>query len=264
MRGPLGFAKLHGLGNDYVLLDGFREGAFPEELLPSLARSLSDRHRGIGGDGVLLLLPGEEAPVGMRIFNPDGSEAEMCGNGIRCLALYAHREGYARERRFRVETKAGVKEVEILPAGTVRVDMGSPELQEVERPLFHFRATTLSLGNPHCVIFSDREEEVEEWGPRIETHPLFPRRTNVEFARAVSPERLVVRVWERGVGETLACGTGACAAVVAGAVTGRTGRKTRVELPGGELEVEWGGEGSVFLTGPAREVFRGVYFPDEG
>jgi len=262
MRGPLGFTKLHGLGNDYVLLDGFREGILPEDLLPALARSLCDRHRGVGGDGLLLLLPGTDAPLRMRIFNPDGSEAEMCGNGIRCLALYAYGEGYAGER-FLVETAAGARKVEVFPGGAVRVDMGPPGVGEVERPLFSFRATTLSLGNPHCVIFSDREEEVGEWGPRIENHPLFPQRTNVEFARVVSPDRLVVRVWERGVGETLACGTGACAAVVAGAVTGRTERKARVELPGGELEVEWREEGRVFLTGPAREVFRGVYFPDE-
>ncbi len=264
MRGPLGFAKWHGLGNDYVLLDGWREGNWEEEVLPSLARSLCDRHRGVGGDGLLLLLPGKEAAVVMRIFNPDGSEAEMCGNGIRCLALYAYREGYVRENRFGVETRAGRREVEVYPAGTVRVDMGRPEVGEVEIPLFHFRATSVSLGNPHCVVFSDREEEVAEWGPRLETHPLFPRRTNVEFARLESPRRVRVRVWERGVGETLACGTGACAVEAAGEVTGRMEREAWVELPGGELKVEWEEGGRIFLTGPAEEVFRGVYFLGRG
>ncbi|MCR4419978.1 MAG: diaminopimelate epimerase [Clostridia bacterium] len=274
------FTKMHGLGNDFVLLDGFGQGLPPEASWPDLARVLSDRHFGIGADGLVLVLPAPQAPVQMRIFNPDGSEAEMCGNAIRCVAKYAYEYLNLRSPALTVLTRAGLREVKLeVRQGRVwmvEVDMGVPGLEAEAVPVMapvspvvnwplemegeRWAITCVSMGNPHCVIFSPDPDRVklEYWGPRLETHPLFPARTNVEVAQVLAPDKLKVRVWERGAGATLACGTGACAAVVAGVLNGLLSGKVRAELPGGALEVEWLGEGTpVRMRGPAAEVFRG-------
>lgn len=274
------FVKMHGIGNDYVFVDCFEQSLpdAPEKLAPQIA----DRHFGVGGDGLILILPSDVADARMRIFNADGSEAEMCGNGVRCVAKYLYERGRARKNPLRVETGRGVLTLELeVEAGRVRrvkVDMGEPILEAekipttlpgnpvVEVPLHvgdgvSVRVTCVSMGNPHCVIFTEElsDDQVCRLGPLIEHHPVFPQRVNVEFVQVVSPTRVRARVWERGSGETLACGTGACAICVAGALTGRTKRTIQVELPGGELEIEWSANGHVFMTGPATTVFKGEW-----
>ncbi|MEW5762172.1 MAG: diaminopimelate epimerase [Bacillota bacterium] len=271
------FVKMHGLGNDFVVLDGWREPL--PEAPGTLARRICDRHFGVGADGLVLIGPSRQADVGMRIFNPDGSEAEMCGNAIRCVARYVHERAYVTGDRIRVETPAGVMEPRLVLRGgrvaAVRVDMGKPRLERgeipmegppgrvVEEPLevagSTLRLTAVSMGNPHAVLFVDDVQEIDllALGPALENHPVFPRRTNVEFVQVLGPRAVRVRVWERGAGATLACGTGACAAVVAGVITGRTAREVTVHLPGGDLEVAWAADGQVYLTGPAEEVFEG-------
>lgn len=278
----LRFVKMHGLGNDFVVVEGFSQVIPPPETWQSLARRLTDRHFGIGADGLVFLLPsrGEVAVVEMRMFNPDGSEAEMCGNAIRCAAKYAYEHLGLGGDTLAIATLAGVKEVRIrAEAGkvaTVTVNMGPPALEASAVPVLapfspavnwpltvegvEFVVTCLSMGNPHCVSFVPSLEEVDllRWGPAIEGHPAFPRRVNVEFVQVLSPERLRVKVWERGAGATLACGTGACAAAVAGVLTRVSRNRVRVELPGGELAVTWEGPGEpVWMEGPAAEVFRG-------
>jgi diaminopimelate epimerase len=242
---------------------------------------MCDRHFGVGADGVILVLPSRRADVRMRIFNSDGSEAEMCGNGIRGLSKYVYERNLVRKRVLRVETKAGIKTLaNTVRRGrvcSVRVDMGEPGLDRsqvpmkgplgrvVEEPFFldgaEFRITALSMGNPHCVVFVNDVEgfPVAEIGPRIENHPVFPNRTNVEFVQVVNSRELMVRTWERGAGETLACGTGASAVCVAGVLTSRSQRKVRIHLRGGTLDVEWSADGRVYLTGPVAEVFEGVW-----
>ncbi|MDI3316411.1 MAG: diaminopimelate epimerase [Bacillota bacterium] len=273
------FVKMHGLGNDYVFVDAIGGGVSPleepglagwsDERLQRLAVAVADRHRGIGGDGLILMLRGQSEPFRMRIFNADGSEGEMCGNGIRCVAKYLFDEGYTRERSLAIETRAGLIRTEVgegdRRSRQVRVDMGPPrsieEARELEAAGRRWRYRSVSMGNPHAVIFVDDPEAVDvaRVGPQIEHHPAFPGRTNVEFVRVDSPERLTMRVWERGSGVTLACGTGACASAVAAAHEGRTGRRVAVDLPGGRLAVEWAADGRVWMTGPAEEVFRGEY-----
>ncbi len=282
----IAFIKMHGLGNDYVYIDCFPAGRPPAGDLPALAREMSDRHRGVGGDGLILIMPGDRAPVRMRIFNADGSEGEMCGNGVRCVAKYAYEAGYAGGAdEFDVETGAGVIRPRVYPGpdgrvARVRVDMGVPRLEReaipmagppggrvVDEPLAVdgkiLRITAVSMGNPHAVTFVDDVEQVDVpgLGRQVERHPAFPRRTNVEFVQVVRPDELIMRVWERGSGITQACGTGACATVVAGALTGRSARCATVHLPGGDLDIEWAGDGHVYMTGPAVEVFRGTYLP---
>jgi diaminopimelate epimerase len=276
------FAKMHGAGNDYIYINAFEETV---EDPARLAVEASDRHFGIGGDGLILILPSRVADVRMRIFNPDGSEAEMCGNGIRCVAKYAYDHGLVREREISVETGAGILRLEtFLDTGgrvdRVRVDMGRPRLTRGEIPVTGdpdeqvigaelkildrtFHITCVSMGNPHCVIFVDKVDEfpIEKYGPLIERHPLFPNRINVEFVEVVSPTHVRQRTWERGAGETLACGTGASAVTVAGVLNGRTERVLRNELLGGVLEMEWSEEGHVFMTGPAVQIFEGNYEP---
>jgi diaminopimelate epimerase len=271
----LPFVKLHGTANDFVYVDA-REGlpAEPAEL----ARRLCDRRRGVGGDGLILLLPSTAADCRMAIYNNDGSRAEMCGNGIRGLAKYVWDRGLVRKNPLTIDTDAGVKTVHVEVAGgrvrRVQVDMGAPvwdgraipvaaEGEIVERPLEvagrSWRVTCLSMGNPHCVVFVDEVASLPlaELGPRFEHHPFFPQRVNTEFIRVESPSRLEMRVWERGAGETMACGTGACAAAVAAARTGRTGRSVVVALPGGELEIVWRDDDRVLMTGDAVETFEG-------
>ncbi|MFH1538677.1 MAG: diaminopimelate epimerase [bacterium] len=273
------FVKMHGLGNDFVLLGEAAKNP------AALSRRLCDRHFGIGADGLIFVTPSEGADFRMRIFNPDGSEPEMCGNGIRCAAKYyverrmeGQRDG---EFELSVETLAGKRLVTIARSADgqvekVTVDMGEPILEPreiparmdgeraLDRPLDvdgeQFTVSCVSMGNPHCIIFGDSDPktiDVPETGSKIENHPAFPNRTNVEFAWAKSREEVVVRVWERGAGETLACGTGACATAVAGGLTGRLGERVAVRLPGGALDIRWAGSGPVFMTGPAVEVFSG-------
>ena len=279
------FTKLHGLGNDYLYFNTLAEDLSGCDL-PALSRVLSDRHFGPGADGIILVEPSDQADFRMRIFNADGSEAEMCGNGLRAFAKYVHDHGLSRQTALTVETGAGVLSIELQVQNgkmtSARADMGPPRLQRAEIPMrgepadgpvieetltigkYLFQITAVSMGNPHCVIFLPEIADfpVAEVGPIIERHQLFPNRTNVEFARVVSRDRIDMRVWERGSGETLACGTGACATAVAGALTGRTDRQITVHLLGGDLEIEWAADDHVLLTGPATEVYTGEVAPE--
>jgi len=274
------FTKMHGLGNDYVYINGLEEDLSGLDLA-ELSRVLSDRHFGIGGDGIILVLPSAAADLHMRILNSDGSEAEMCGNGIRAFAKYAYERGLTAKTKLEVETGAGLIRPELTVEGgvvtRVRVDMGEPRLLRREIPMAGepgdervvgesievdgetVRVTCVSMGNPHCVLFvpSTAEAPVTTLGPRLEHHPLFPSRTNVEFVEVLGRDRLRMRVWERGAGETLACGTGATASAVAAVLNGRADRAVTIELLGGELQWEWAPDNHVFLTGPATEVFSG-------
>jgi len=271
------FVKMHGAGNDYVYVDLFEETVGDPA---ALARVVSDRHTGIGSDGLILLDRSSTADIRMEMYNADGSRAQMCGNGLRCLALLARREGRVDRDEMDIETDAGIKRVEIRPEG-IRVDMGAPDLHPaslpmlldvervVDRPIVldgrAFPMTCVSMGNPHAVLFVDRmpsTEEVARYGQLLETFGLFPERTNVEFVEVADRGHVRQRTWERGSGETLACGTGACAVCVAGVLTGRTDGRLFNRLLGGELLLEWDGAGSVFKTGPAVEVFRGEWTHD--
>jgi diaminopimelate epimerase len=272
------FTKMHGAGNDYIYIDGFAERvADPGDL----ARIMTDRHCGVGGDGLILIVPSAEADVRMRMFNVDGSEAEMCGNGLRCLAKYAYEHGLARVNPMRVQTAAGIKTIELALGGDgtvtgATVDMGEPILEPRRIPVAvegpravdvpisaggeRFRMTCVSMGNPHAVIYVEDVAAVDlgRLGPELEHHAIFPRRANVHFVQVRSAGTVVVRTWERGSGATLACGTGACAVGVAGVLTGRGGREVAVHMPGGELGVAWReSDNHVYLTGPAVEVFSG-------
>ncbi len=264
------FVKMHGLGNDFVLLDCVRQTV---PIHQELIRSLCDRRHGIGADQLLVLLPSKKADYRMRVYNADGGEVEMCGNGIRCLAKYLVTQGLVPEGEQAIETRAGIIRPRV-EGGRITVDMGPPELEGPRIPVRMEgrivdrevtlanelrRITCVSMGNPHCVIFvSDLVAfPVRLIGPKIETDALFPQRVNVEFVKVESPARISMRVWERGAGETAACGTGACAAAVACVLNNRTGREVVVALPGGELLIRWGKDDHVFMTGPAEEVFRG-------
>lgn len=275
------FTKMHGAGNDYVYVDCFAE-PFPRDAA-KLAIAVSDRHKGIGADGLILICPSEQADARMRMFNADGSEAEMCGNGVRCVAKYVYDHGIARTDTLRIETGRGVLTLAVETARgrveRVRVNMGQPILEAAKIPTTlpgdpplrqklsaagrEFEVTCVSMGNPHCITFVDRlsDDWVLRVGPEVERHPAFPNRVNAEFVEVISPRELRMRVWERGSGETQACGTGACATAVAGALTGLTERRVLAHLPGGDLELEWSAAGEVYLTGPAVEVFTGVW-PD--
>ncbi len=278
------FTKMHGIGNDYVYVETF--GQAPPADPVALARALSDRHFGVGSDGLILIGPSERADARMRMFNADGSESEMCGNGVRCVAKYIHDHGIARKPSVTIETGRGVLtldiEVEGGKARRVRVDMGPPILQADEIPTTlpgnppvsvpidvagrSFAVTAVSMGNPHAVVYLENEDldgfPLETIGPALEHHPSFPRRVNAHFVTVLGPGEVAMRTWERGSGITLACGTGACAVCVAGVLTGRTGPTILAHLPGGDLELAWAGDGrSVFMTGPAVEVFTGEW-PD--
>lgn len=259
------FIKMHGLGNDFILIDSRKE---PLEgvNLSELAVKLCDRHYGIGADGLLIAGPSSSANVKMRIFNSDGSEAEMCGNGIRCFAKYIYENLDIKKDLISVETLAGV----ILPSileykgktAIVETDMGEPrDINEAEIKVGDksFDATLVSFGNPHCVIFVDdlSNVHIDDIGPKIESHKMFPNRTNVEFVQVLSRKEAMVKVWERGAGETLACGTGACASAVAGVERGNLERDVLIRLPGGNLDIEWQKDGHVILRGPAETVFEG-------
>jgi len=280
----LKFVKMHGAGNDFVIIDGEKE-VIAEQSLPSLSRHICDRQLGIGGDGIILVLPSRVANFKMRMFNPDGSEAEMCGNGIRCFAKYVHDREMHKDVVMTVETLGGIKTLKLNAAGgrvrTVRVDMGEPKLLRSEIPMKgknerviaeplkvqgkKYEITCVSMGNPHCVTFVDRVDEypVAKIGPEFENHPNFPARTNVEFVEVMNQQEIKMRVWERGAGETLACGTGACASAVASILNDKVARKVTVHLRGGDLFIEWMGDNKVFMTGPAEEVFEGKIDPAE-
>ncbi|MFW9257726.1 diaminopimelate epimerase [Nostoc sp. CALU 546] len=286
------FTKYHGLGNDFILIDN-RSSSLPV-VTPEQAIKLCDRHFGIGADGVIFALPGENGTdYTMRIFNSDGSEPEMCGNGIRCLAGFlADLEGLGTRDwglgtgqefsqssiTYRIHTLAGVMIPQILPNGLVKVDMGLPRLlaseiptnlapaQEkvISQPLEvagkTWEVTCVNMGNPHCITFVEDVAaiELESIGPKFEHHPAFPQRINTEFIQVVRRDYLKMRVWERGAGITLACGTGACASLVAGVLTGKCDRTATIELPGGPLQIEWSElDQRVYMTGPAEKVFTG-------
>ncbi len=274
----LRLTKMHGTGNDYLFINTFDEDLTDVDL-KQLARVLSDRHFGIGSDGMILVEPSKVANFKMRIFNSDGSEAEMCGNGIRCFAKYVYERGMTTQKKLEVETLAGIIRPKLFLEGRkvkrVQVDMGKPRLGRAEIPMSgkpetepvigerirvageRYEITCVSMGNPHCVLFVDNVDKfpVSKVGPQIENHNLFPKRTNVEFVQISSNSDIKMRVWERGAGETLACGTGASAAVVAGNLNGKLARTVTVRLLGGDLTVEWLGNEHVMLTGPAEEVF---------
>jgi diaminopimelate epimerase len=273
------FTKMHGAGNDYVYVDAFEE-RLPENLA-QLAVAVSDRHKGIGSDGLILIRPSTVADARMQMFNADGSEAEMCGNGVRCVAKYVYDHGIARKDTLRIETARGILELRCFTSAgkvtSVRVNMGPPILNAAEIPTRlagnppvavsldvagrELKVTCVSMGNPHCVTFVDEitDDLVLRVGPQIERHPAFPNRVNAEFIQVVSPTETIMRVWERGSGETMACGTGACAAAVAGVLAGLTERRILTHLRGGDLELEWAADGTVYLTGPAAEVFEGIW-----
>ena len=259
------FTKMQGLGNDYVYLNGL--DGLPEDL-PELARRISDRHFGVGSDGLICICPSQTADFKMRIFNADGSEGEMCGNGIRCLGKYVYDKGLTGKRELIVETAAGLRTLELLVengrVASVRVDMGCPQVGEPLELMAASKSwtvTPVSMGNPHGVLFVDRPEalDLEGLGPQFEHHPAFPQGINTEFVACPAPARLTIRVWERGSGATLACGTGACAALAAAVVQGRTGRQVSARLPGGVLELSWPSGGTICMTGPAEMVFEGDY-----
>jgi diaminopimelate epimerase len=276
------FTKMHGIGNDYIYVDCFRQPAPADPA--ALSRAISDRRCGVGSDGLILISPSDKADVRMRMFNADGSEAEMCGNGLRCVGKYVYDHDLARKPLIRVETGRGVLPLAVAAVGDkaseIRVDMGAPVLKGKDIPTtlpgdppvlvemsvddMSMRVTCVSMGNPHCVIFVDdiTDALVHGVGPKIENHSAFPRRVNVEFVRVNGPDDVQVRVWERGSGETLACGTGACAVAVAGVLAGRTQRRVTAHLPGGDLDLEWcETDDHVYMTGPAVEIFSGDW-PD--
>jgi diaminopimelate epimerase len=273
------FTKMHGAGNDYVYVNCFE----PVELgdVPELARQISDRHFGVGGDGLVLICPSERGDARMRMFNADGSESEMCGNAIRCVAKFVYDHGIAKKDELQIETGRGVLTLQCSTSSglvdRVRVNMAQPILTSAEIPTTlpgdppvkaplqigdrTLEVTCVSMGNPHAVTFVD--EITDDWvlniGPQVEVHEAFPRKINAEFIQVLSPTETRMRVWERGSGETLACGTGACASVVAGVLAGVNERRVTVHLRGGDLEIEWAESGEVYMTGPATEVFSGEW-----
>ena len=275
--------KMHGLGNDFVFLDHFLVAS--EVDYSELARQLCHRQFGIGADGLVVVLSSEVADARMRIFNLDGSEPEMCGNGIRCLARYVHDKGYVSGDCITVETLAGVLKLKLSSSDGevtgVTVDMGEPVLKAGLIPVLAdgepvvgaelkvggeaYSFTAVSMGNPHCVIFLDNYDNLnfEYTGPAIEKHELFPKKTNVEFIKVESPREITMKVWERGAGPTLACGTGACAATVASVLNNLTERLVTVHLPGGDLQIEWNEDNHVYMTGPATYVFRAHLLGDK-
>lgn len=274
------FTKMHGAGNDYIYMNGFVQEI---EDPSALAIRLSNRNFGIGSDGLVLILPSENSDFRMQMFNSDGSEAEMCGNASRCVGKYVYDNGLTTKKEIALETKAGVKYITLLEgdekARKVTVDMGEPILDPVQipvkvdkEPVLNFpldidgkiwEISCVSMGNPHAVVFTTgiKELDLPVIGPKFEKHPIFPRKTNTEFIEVVDRKTLNMRVWERGAGETLACGTGACAAAVAAILNGYCDRKITIHLIGGDLEIEWDEQNNhVYMTGEAVTVFEGEIF----
>ena len=276
------FTKMQGLGNDYVYIDAINQDIKKES---ELALFVSDRHYGIGSDGLILICKSKIADFKMKMFNPDGSEAEMCGNGIRCVGKFVYDKGLTQKTLITIETLAGIKKLKLnLENGevkNVKVDMGEPILEAEKIPVcsdekiiknlkinvedMEFNITAVSMGNPHAVVFIKNIEKfnVEKYGKQIENNILFPKRTNVEFVEIINKEKVKMRVWERGTGETLACGTGACATIVAGVLNNFIERKANVELLGGILEIEWNKEDNhIYMTGEAKTVFEGELYKE--
>ena len=273
------FTKMHGAGNDYVYVNCFEQVELGD--VTELAKAISDRHFGVGGDGLVLICPSERADARMVMYNTDGSEAEMCGNAVRCVAKLVYDHGIATKEELTIETGRGVLGLQCSvtdgKVDRVRVNMDEPILASSKIPTTlagdppvnvpfevggrSLEITCVSMGNPHAVAFV--EEVNDDWvlniGPQVEVHEAFPRKINAEFTQVVSRSEVIMRVWERGSGETLACGTGACASVVAGVLTGLLDRKVLVRLTGGNLEIEWAESGEVYMTGPAAEVFSGEW-----
>ena len=264
-KNEIPFIKMHGIGNDYIYIDALR-GETPdylsEEFLPDLSRKISDRHFGVGSDGLILILPSDIADFRMRIFNADGSEAKMCGNGVRCVGKYVYDLGFTNKKSITVETNSGVKHLELIPGEngveSVIVNMGSPFFKRSEIPVAggpeeemkdqvltadnkEFKVTGVSMGNPHGVVYVNEVENLDlpKVGPELENHPVWPDRATIEFVKVISPDEIQVRVWERGSGETLACGTGACASAVASYKRGLTNRDVTVHLRGGDLKISY-------------------------
>jgi len=280
----INFVKMHGLGNDFILIDCINKSLGDSSFLSYLAKKLCDRNFGIGADGLILILPSSKADLRMRIFNYDGSEAQMCGNGIRCFAKYVYENKLVSKNKFTVETLAGIITPELIfqdlkdkKVLRVKVDMGTPKLRRREIPMTGedtptlvdetlkinseqtFKVTCVSMGNPHCIVFVDDVQsiQIDEIGPKIENHPFFPEKTNAEFIQIINNKELNFRVWERGVGETLACGTGACAALVAAVLNKKTDQEATIHLPGGDLDIRWADNKHIYMTGPAELVFKG-------
>ncbi|MCI9464660.1 MAG: diaminopimelate epimerase [Lachnospiraceae bacterium] len=281
------FTKMHGCGNDYIYINGFTENIAPKDK-PDLVRKISDRHFGIGGDGAIFINPSEEADFEMEMYNADGSRAEMCGNGIRCVAKYVYDHKMTDQTKISIVSCGQVKYLELFlqneKVDTVKVNMGSPVLVPAEIPVLaeegkeriiaepvtvdgtEYKMTCVSMGNPHAVVFMDDVERlaIEKIGPYFETHERFPKRINTEFVKVLDRKNVQMRVWERGTGETLACGTGCCATVVACILNGLTDETVTVKLLGGELQIAWDRtENLVYMTGPAKTVFEGEYWEDE-
>ena len=276
---PMKFTKMHGIGNDYVYINCFEEVVKEPAKLVTI---ISDRHFGVGSDGLILILPSKVADCKMRIFNADGSEAQMCGNGIRCVAKYVYDHKIAQKNPLTVETLAGTKTIQLFTengrVSSATVNMGKPKLMRSEIPMLgketqvideiltinkeiSFRITCVSMGNPHCVIFVDNFDKIvlPQYGAEIERHHSFPERINVHFVKVHNPKEVTMKTWERGSGTTLACGTGASAVCVAGVLNKKTERKILAHLPGGDLELEWSEDGNVYMTGTATEVFTGEW-----
>lgn len=273
------FTKMHGCGNDYIYVDGSKE-QIPAEDKPELVKRLSDRHFGIGGDGVIFINSSKEADFEMEMYNMDGTRAEMCGNGIRCVAKYVYDKGLTDQKKISIVSCGKVKYLELNvengKVSTVKVNMGSPILRASDIPVVAdseeviaerievgeeiYEMTCVSMGNPHAVVFLEDVASlpIEKIGPLFENHVRFPKRTNIEFVKVLDSETIEMRVWERGTGETLACGTGACASVVACILNGLTGEQVTVKLLGGNLQIRWDrDENLVYMTGPATTVFEG-------
>jgi len=274
---PMRFTKMHGIGNDYVYINCFEENV-PEDARGELARKLADRHFGVGGDGLIFIFPSDQADFCMDMYNLDGSAGGMCGNGIRCVGKYVYDRGLTDKAAFTVESGGEIKRLSLsVENGTVQsvtVDMGAPILKPADIPVQaegtdfiarpievfgkRYEGTCVSMGNPHCVVFVDNVDSLDlpHIGPAFEHHPLFPERVNTEFIQVLDRHTLKMRVWERGSGETLACGTGACASVVAGVLNDRCEREATVRLLGGDLSIRWAD--TVYMQGPATMVFDGV------
>lgn len=273
------FTKMHGCGNDYIYVDGARE-QIPQDQKPEIVKRLSDRHFGIGGDGVIFINPSEEADFEMEMYNMDGSRAEMCGNGIRCVAKFVYDEGLTDQTSISVISCGKIKYLDLFledgQVSTVKVNMGTPILKASDIPVISngdevigerievedkiYEMTCVSMGNPHAVIFMDDVSTLplDKIGPLFENHVRFPKRINTEFVKVLDKEHVQMRVWERGTGETLACGTGACAVTVACILNGLTKEQVTVKLLGGNLQIQWDRkENVVYMTGPAVTVFKG-------
>jgi diaminopimelate epimerase len=280
----ISFVKMNGLGNDFILVEG-KDVAEKKLQYAELAKKMCDRNFGIGADGLIIVNPVDvtsDCDTAWRIFNSDGSEPQMCGNGIRCFAKYVYENKLVDKKKFTVWTLAGTITPEILESGEVKVDMGKPILEAAKVPVkiddadcainypieidgTEFGFTAVSMGNPHCIIFTEDDSYIlaRKYGPSIETHKIFPEKTNVEFVKVISRNNIKIDVWERGCGITLACGTGACASTVAAILNDLTDNKVKADLPGGSLTIEWDNtnkDSSVFMTGQSEFVFRGEYF----